>query len=589
MTAINVSSLSSSLTGSTFDWQAFVDQIIQIDSAPITQLQTEKTNNSDKISAIDVLKTDLQDLQTASTALNASGLFTGRNATSATVGSTWALTADAGATTGSYAISVTQLATASKRTGASHMSAPLSATNDVSGITIATLPTSTKATAGNFTINGAQVNVALTDSLQDVFAKISTATGGAVTASYDSTTDKVSLNSSSEIVLGSANDSSNLLSALQLFNNGTGTIASGNPLGAANTTATLANSRLSKAITAVDSSGNGTFALNGVNIAYNINTDSLSDVIKRINNSTAGVTASYDTTTDRMVLLNNTTGDTGFGLSEASGGFLDATGLSMSTVGAATIRGKNAQFSINGGSTISSASNTLNSAVTGITGLTVQATTEGTQNITVTSNTAAMKTAIQNFIDKYNVVQSYIDTQTSVSVTNGTVNASLLSNNREVQDWASSLRSKVFASVSGLSGTVSRLADMGIDFNGTSSQLTVRDSSKLDSTLANNPNDVAAFFNTASTGFAATMNSYLNTLTDSTGTGTNGAVMSMENSLTSQNSSIDAQIATIQRQLDSEKERLTASFQAMQAAQTQAKSMIDTITNAFKTSSSSSG
>jgi len=585
MTAINTSALSSSFTGSTFDWQSFVDQIVKIDSAPITKLQKEQGNNSDKITALDYLKTNLTGLQTATTALNASGLFTGRIATSATTGSTWTLTAESAATTGSYAFNVTQLATVSKRTGASDIGAALSTTNDVSGVTLASLPTSLTATAGNFTINGAQVSVALTDSLQDVFNKISTATGGTVTASYDHTTDKVSLSSSSEIVLGSATDSSNFLAALQLFNNGTGTIASGNSLGAINTKATLANSRLSQGITAVDGTGNGTFALNGVNVAYNINTDSLSDVISRINQSGAGVTASYDTTSDRMVLINNGTGDTGFGLSEAAGGFLSATGLSMSSVGAVTTRGKNAQFTINGGSTISSASNTFSGAVTGLTGLTVQATTEGTQTVTVASNTAAMKSAIQDFIGKFNVVQSYIETQTDVSVSNGAVNASILSNNREVQEWAHSLRSKSFAAVSGLSGTISRLADMGIDFSGTSSQLVVRDGSKLDNALANKPNDVAAFFNTASTGFAAKMGSYLSTLLDSQGTGTNSALVSMENTLTAQNSNIDTQIAQIQRQLDSEKERMTAGFQAMQAAQANAKSMMDLLKNTFSSSS----
>jgi len=593
MTAINVSSLTSSLTGTSFDWQTFIDQIIKIDSAPITKLQKEQSNNTDKIAALDYLKTNLADLQTATKALNTTGLFTGRTATSSTAGSTWALTAASGATTGSYAFNVTQLATVSKRTGASNIGAGLS-TGDItkdtvgSGTTIASLPTSSPVKAGTITINGAQITIAATDSLEAVFNNIYTATGGAVTASYDHTTDKVSFNSSSEIVLGSATDSSNLLSALQLFNNGTAAISSSNSLGAVNTKLTLANSRLSQAITAVDGSGNGTFAINGVNIAYNINSDSMTDVISRINASAAGVTASYDTTSDRMVLINKTTGDTGFGLSEAAGGFISATGLSMSSVGAATTRGKNAQFSINGGATISSMSNTLGSDVTGITGLTVQATTESAQTITIAADTASMKTAIQNFVDKYNIVQSAIETQTSVSVTNGTVNASTLSNNHEVDNWSSALRSKAFASVSGLSGTIKRLADMGIDFSGTSTQLVVRDSSKLDNALANNPNDVAAFFNTTSTGFAANMDAYLSTLLDSNGTGTNSILMSMENTLTSQNSNIDTQIAQIQRQLDAEKARMTTSFQAMQAAQAQAKSMIDTLNNTFKTNSSNS-
>jgi len=596
MTAINVSSLSSSLTGSTFDWQSFVDQIIQIDSAPITKLQTEQSTNSDKSSALDVLKSNLTDLQTATKALNASTLFTGRTVASSSTTSSWNLTAAAGASTGSYTFAVSQLATASTRNGTNHIASPISASNVVSGVTLATMPTATAITAGNFTVNGAQVNIALTDSLQSVFDKISTATGGAVTASYDHTTDEISLSSGlngPEIILGGANDSSNFLAATHLTNNGTGLISSANPLGSTSLTAPLASARLSKPFSiddgsgvgsfAVDTSGNGSFTINGVPINYNINTDSLSTVIGRINNSATGVTASYDSGADRMVIVNNATGDTGFGLSETAGGFLDAVGLSMSSANAATTRGKNALFSINGGLTLTSASNSLTSAVTGITGLTVQATNKDTQTISISSDTSSMKSVIQNFLDKYNIVQSYIDMETSTKVSNGKVSTSTFSSDSTVESWASTLRSKAFSAISGLSGTVNRLADLGIDFSGTGSQLSIRDGAKLETALATKPDDVAAFFNSASTGFAATMDAYLTKLTN---TGTTGAITSMENSYTAKNSSIDAQIAQIQRQLDSERARMTAGFQAMQSAQQNSKSLIDMLNNTFNKSSS---
>lgn len=584
-TAINVTSLSSSLTGSTFDWQSFVETMISYQSATITSLQAEQATNSSKVSALQILETNLKDLQTATTALSASGLFTGRTAASSTTGSTWSITADNGASVGSYAVNVTQLATASQRAGASNIGNALSTSDDVSSLTLASLPTATAVTAGTLTINGAQINVALTDSLQDVFDKISSATGGAVTAAYDHTTDKISLSSSSEIVLGASNDSSNFFSAARLANNGTGAVSSTNSLGVANTSATLANARLSKSITAVDSSGNGSFSINGINISYNVNTDSLSSIITKINGSNAGVTASYDSALDRMVLTNKSTGDTGFGLSEATGGFLDAVGLSMSSTGAATTRGKNAQFSINGGATLTSASNSLTSSVTGVTGLTINANTLGSQTISVSSNTDAMKTAIQSFIDKYNAVQSYIDTETEISVNNGSVQTSTLSGNHELSSWASTLRSKVFASISGLSGTVGRLADLGIDFNGTSSMLTITNSSKLTSALQNNPSDVQAFFNTSSTGFAASINNFLGNLISSAGT-TSGAVAKMEDTYTKQNSNISQQITTIQSRLENQKQQMITAFQAMQTAQQNAKTMIATLTNSLKSSSS---
>ncbi|MFT3869101.1 MAG: flagellar filament capping protein FliD [Nibricoccus sp.] len=584
MTAINTTSLSSSLTGSSFDWQTFVEQIIAIDSAPISKLESEQSINSEKISALGVLKTNLTDLQTATKALSANGLFTSRSVSSSTTNSTWSLTAATGATLGAYTFNVTQLATASKRSGTSHIAASLSATNDVSGVTLATMPTATKVTAGTFTVNGATITVALTDSLQDVFDKISTATSGAVTGSYDSATDKISLSSGSEIILGGANDSSNFLAAAQLANNGTGAISSANALGATSTTLPLASSRLKNAITAVDGSGNGSFSINGTAIAYNINTDSLSDVIARINASSAGVTASYDSASDRMVLTNNSTGDMGFGLSETAGGFLDAVGLSMTSSGAATARGKNALFSINGGSTLTSASNTFSSSLTRITGLTVKATTEGSQTITVAGDTASMKSAVQTFIDKYNAVQTYIDLQTSITVKNGTVTTSTLSDFKEIDSWASKLRAKAFSSISGLSGTVSRLADLGIDFNGTSNLLTIKDNAKLQTALESKPNDVAAFFNTATTGFSAMMDTYLTSLAGNAGM-SNGALTSMSDRLLNSNASIDKQIDQIQRRLDAEKARLTASFQAMQTAQSNAQSIIKTLKNSFEKSS----
>lgn len=251
----------------------------------------------------------------------------------------------------------------------------------------------------------------------------------------------------------------------------------------------------------------------------------------------------------------------------------------MTSSGATTTRGKNALFSINGGSTLSSNSNTLSSSVTGVTGLTVSAASTGSQTITVASDTATMKSAIQTFVDKYNVVQSYIDLQTAIKVKSGTLTTSTLSSTRDVDQWASNLRTKAFAAIGGLSGTVTRLADLGIDFSSTSRLLTVKDSGKLQTALETKTADVEAFFNTATTGFASKMDAYLNTLTGSSGS--TSAVTSMSDRLLNNNASIDKQIAQIERQLEAEKARLTAGFQAMQAAQSNAQAIIKTLQNSF--------
>lgn len=579
MAGISVSGL---ISGS-FDWKSVVDQLIQIDSQPIARLQTEESGNIDRLAALAMLKTKFTDLQTSATALSDSSLFSGRTASVSATGTGWSASAAQDTAAGSYIVNVSQLATTARLNGASTISSSLSATNDVSGVTIATMPTAKAVTAGNFSINGHQIAVELTDSLQGVFDKISTATGGVVTASYDSASDKVTLasNDASEIILGASNDTSNFLSALRLANNASGSITSSSTLGSANLSVPLASARLRGSFGAVDVDGNGAFTVNGVSIAYNVNTDSLSTLLARVTASSAGVTASYDSSSDRVVFANTTTGDTGIGVADTTGSLLSALGV---TTGGTLQRGKDAVYSINGGASFTSRSNTLDADSHGITGLTITATTESTQTINVAADTATMKTAIQTFITNFNAVQNYIDTQSKITKTaDNKVTAALLANNREVQSWASNLRSLAFSQVTGLTGSIQRLADLGIDFSSTDSTLSIKDSSKLDAALANKGSDVAAFFSTSTTGFASKFGDFLSSKLDSS-----GALAMQMDTINKQNSNIDAQIVTLNKRLEQQRELLTNAFLSMQNAQSQAQQQQQTLTNMFSTKSSSS-
>jgi flagellar hook-associated protein 2 len=562
------------LISNSFDWKSVVDQLIAIDSQPIARLQGEEAENNDKLASLGALNSYLTDLSSSAIDLRSATLFKSRVATSSTSGSTWSLTPSDSATQGSYTIAVSQLATASKRVGASGVSTSISATNDVSGTTLATLPTSTAITAGNFTVNGQTITVALTDSLQDVFDAISTATGGTVTASYDSTTDKVTLSSAGEIELGAVNDSSNFLSALRLANNGTGTITSSGKLGSASLTATLASSRLAGAFSA-DSNGDGSFTINGVSIGYNVNTDTLKTVLSKINSSSAGVTASYDATNDRFLLVNNSTGDIGIGANEVSGGLADAMGL---TSGSSLQRGNNAQFTVNGGDTITTTSNTLTSSQHGITGLSIKVDSTGTQTITVAANTTKMKAALQDFIDKFNTVQALIESETAVTTgADGKIVSATLGGNQEVERWGTKLRSLAFQSISGLSSTVDRLDDLGIDFDSISSQLKIKDEAKLDAALRDNSDDIAGFFNNTSTGFAQQFSTYLTNLLSAS----SGALATQSATLTNQNKDLETQIATLNRRLEDQRTQLTNAFLAMQNAQSTAANQQKSIEDMF--------
>lgn len=565
-----------------FDWKSFVESMVSLERAPVSRLQTEKSTNDRKLTALDALGTRLTDLQTAATALKSATLFTGRSASFTTTASNWSSSAAAGTPVGSYSFGIQQLATTSRLTGQSDIGQGLAATDDVSGVTLATMSTAGRVTAGNFTVNGKTVAVALTDSLQDVFDKISTATSGAVTASYSAASDRITLNSGSPIVLGAANDSSNFLSIARLANNDTGTISSSSALGATALNVPLASARLRNGITAVDGSGNGTFSINGVSLSYNVNTDSLSTILSRITNSAAGVTATFDTAGDRVILTNKSTGDTGMAVNESSGGLMDALGL---TSGSTLARGKNTLFTVNGGATLSSTSTTLDEAAHGITGLSVTARTETNETVSVSTNTSAMKTAIETFITRFNAVQTYIDDQTRVSSANGKITAALLSSNREIQGWAQSLRSSAFAAVSGVTGSVKRLEDLGIDFTSSTSQLSIKDPTKLENALRDKSADVASFFTTSSTGFNARLDTFFSSTLGLTGTG--GSLGSQKANIAASSRSIDSQIEALERRIQQRKEQLEASFIAMEQAQSTIQQMSSQLTSALGQSNSS--
>jgi flagellar hook-associated protein 2 len=566
MAGIQISNL---LSDSAFDWKSVVDQLIAADTIPVTKLQTEQTTNKSQVTALSDLQTLMDTLQNSASALRDSNLFAARSVSTTSTTSTWKSVSSTGAAIGTYTFAVQHLATKARITGTADVGAGLSPTDVVTGATIANLNVPTAVTAGNFTVNGKQVSVALTDSLQDVFDKISTATGGDVTASYDHTTDKITLTSASTIVLSAGNDTSNFLSVMKLGNNGGSPIISASALGTLKLNSAIAASGL-KATTPIA----GAFKINGVTINFDPATDSFATLLSRINTSGAGVTASYDSANDRFQLTNSSTGDIGIGLDDNGSGMLAAMGLSS----AGFVAGTNAQFTVNGGPTMTSMSNTLDASAHGITGLSVSVNTETTQTIDVASDVSGMQTAIQTFVDNYNAVQDSIATNTKVTSSGGTVTTSVLSGNREVDAWAKKLRSLAFESVSGLTGTINRLDNLGVDFD-VDGKMVVKSADKMTAALSDHPDDVQAFFQTAGTGFVAKQFNYLTSIIS--------ADLKQQSNLNQANSKLDDQIKTLQARLATERDTLTNAFIRMLDAQSAAKDQSTALTNAFSTKSSS--
>jgi flagellar hook-associated protein 2 len=383
-----------------FDWKSLVEQLAEVERAPERSLQTQQAQIQQRNTAFTSVKTQLVALQAKATALKDPALFEARLAatSNATIGSAKAA---AGTAMGAYNFKITQLASAATVQGTSDIGNSLSASDDVSGVVLASGGFATPITAGTFSVNGKKVEIATSDSLQAVFDKINAATGLAVTGRYDSATDSIRLSSAGTIVLGSATDTSNFLQATNLGNNGTNAVSSRENLGAARTGGTMATANLRTAISD-GGGGAGEFRINGVSINYDVSKDSIASVLDRINDSSAGVTASYDTVNDRFTLTNRETGDIGFGLEDVTGNFLAATGLQAGTLE----RGNNLIYTVNNSGELSSRSNTIADTSSGITGLSVTVLAEGDLTLTVDSDRTAVKTAIEGFVTEYNKTQS---------------------------------------------------------------------------------------------------------------------------------------------------------------------------------------
>jgi flagellar hook-associated protein 2 len=251
---------------------------------------------------------------------------------------------------------------------------------------------------------------------------------------------------------------------------------------------------------------------------------------------------------------------------------LDALKLSTA-VGGALVRGLNAEFSVNGGAVLSSMTNTLESSVHGIAGLSVTVNTATRQTLQVESDTVRMQGAIEGFIEKFNAVQDFIGESTKITVSGTTVTTAVLANNREVQAWASHLRALAFDAVGGVTGDITRLDDLGIDFNSTSGRLQVKNSGKLATALGDKPEEVKSLFLTADTGLVSRVYSYLGDI--------NSADRKLQANLSAANVRLDEQIARMTARLEAERESLTTAFIRMLDAQSAAQSQSTYLNNMF--------
>ena len=474
---IDLSSLLEAATGSSsegIDVTTAVNAAVEAAEAPETEWQTEQTTIEGQESDLKTVQSSVSALENDLSALNsASDVFSTLSVDSSDSSVATASTTS-GASTGSHVVTVNNLATTSSWYSNSSLA---------SG--------STGLSPGGFTLQlgsgtATQITVSSGETLNQLASSINGQDLG-VTASVvtDASGSRLSMVSNSS---GSANNITITNSSPQLTETTDG--SSWNSGAVADSTGLTA----------------GSFSIQvGSGTATQIITtagESLSALAGDINGQSLGVTASVVSNgdgTSYLAITNNGSGNaSGMTVTNTSSQFTQAS------------KGQNASLTVDG-IPISSASNTVTGAITGMTINLVGADPNTEITLSATADSSGITSAINQFVSDYNTAIGYVNSEFTYNASSST--AEPLAGDSALGMLQNYLLGAGSYSA-GDNGSISTLGALGITM-GDDGTLTV-DSTTLDDAIQNNFSEVQQFFEGSSlNGFSSALNNQLQTLTDS--------------------------------------------------------------------------
>ncbi len=292
-----------------------------------------------------------------------------------------------------------------------------------------------------------------------------------------------------------------------------------------------------------------------------------------------GITANLVTDANgdsRLVMTSTTTGaNTEMSLSGIPALAIDGT-VAGGTDGAGRIGAApvDASFTVDG-LPLTSASNTVDSAISGVTLSLVGGDSKET-TITVGSSTTDLKANVQAFVDAYNALMTVINTQTKVTSTGASsststtaaTTAAALTGDSTMRNLVSSIRSEL--TKPGESGSLSVLSQIGITTTQTTGLLTL-DSTKFDNAMKTSSGDVVGLF----TG----ENGILNRMTAATDSyaETGGILASKQKTLNNKLSDLVDDQAALDLRITNLTATLSAKYNAMDTLVAQIKATSDSI------------
>jgi flagellar hook-associated protein 2 len=533
--AIDISNILAASSGSSttgIDVTSAVAAAIYADRAPERAWQADQTTLSSQTTALTAIQTATEAIATDMESLNTlTGPLAARTVTSSNSNDLTA-TASTGTVAGTHTVVINNLASAE------------SWYSDLESSPTATLPTSsftltTTAGASKTFSTGSGTSSTDTGTSSDTLNDLATAINGA------------SLGVTATVVSDSTG------SRLAIVSNASGTAAG---------FSITSEDYTGKSWKSPDMPTGATLGANSVTLTIGgtpttiatTSGETYAQLATAINNLNLGVTATAGSDANGTNLtLASSDGSTPFTINEPSFSFTEASTAA------------NASLTVDG-VPISSASNNVTGAISGVTLNLLGSSSGSTIDLTVASDASQVSTAINQFVTDYNtaiglVTAQFKESSTTDSSGNTTTSQGVLASDPTIVGLQSTLEqalSYVYTPATGTTTTVSTLGDLGISV-GDDGTLTV-DSTTLNNALTNDPTDVQNFFEgPALNGFANSMYSAVNTYTNAA----NGAFEVDLSSISTENTDLTTEINDFENNyIASQQTILTAEYSSAEVA-----------------------
>lgn len=340
--------------------------------------------------------------------------------------------------------------------------------------------------------------------------------------------------------------------------------------------------------TTSDGSGTRTLTIDqgdGTSMKVELKDDetSLSQIASAINKKGGGVTATVQRNSDgeyQLMLSSKKTGTDGeMTVSVANddklGEVLNSSNLTQVSPA------QDAKLRVDG-TEYTESSNSISDIIPGVT-LNLKAPSanqEVGEQLTLTVDTSAIKTTLQDFVKQYNALLTETSADSKfVSSTSGSGGQSgVLMGDDTLRGMVSELRS----AVNGAYGDSKSLSDIGIKIDSKTGQMTM-DESKLDKAIEDDPDAIGKMFKGSDgvDGMASTLGSIITRYTGDTESNTDGVIKATTDSLNDQLKTVGQQITKTQALVDSQVELYRVQFANADQLFNQMSNLQNTLTSMF--------